>query len=64
MQKKWICQNIKTNKVEVSEKEMKQRLAEVVVLIFNQKSQLSHKPCPIPESTAFVLPAPQHKRTA
>lgn len=64
MQKKWNCQNIKTNKVEVSEKEMKQRLAEVVVLIFNQKSQLSHKPSPIPESTSFVLPAPQHKRTA
>ena len=64
MQKKWICQNIKTNKVKVTEKEMKQRLAEVVVLIFNQKSQLSHKPCPIPESTPFVLPAPQHKRTA
>lgn len=64
MQKKWICQNIKTNKVEVTEKEMKQRLAEVVILIFNQKSQLIHKPSPIPESTSFVLPAPQQKRTA
>jgi len=65
VQRKWLCTNIKTNKAEVSDKEIKQRLAEVVVLLFNQKSQLSRPVSPIQEiNRTFVLQAPQSKRSA
>lgn len=65
MRRKWECTNIRINKVEVSEKEMKQRLAEVAVLLFNRKGQLSRSVRPIQEiSNAFVCQAPQPKRSA
>ena len=65
MSKKWICQKARTNKYEISDQEMKQRLAEVINILFNKDSQLSLKPSPIQEfDISSAYKSPQKKRAA